>query len=223
MSKADMKSFLSTFFFDFDYTLADSSHGAVKCINFALTQLGFPAVAEEEACKTIGLSLPDTLAQLAGNCSDSQERQFIKLFTQRADQIMADSTTFFESVPETISMLKQQGFKLGIVSTKFRYRIEAILNRENLLHVFDVIVGGEDVLKHKPDPEGLLRAIDITKSSFGDTIYVGDSVVDAETAKRARVCFLAMLSGPTAKDAFDGYEVYGFAERFPDILKLKCA
>ena len=61
-----MNSSFSTIFFDFDYTLADSSRGAVKCINFALTNLGFPAVTEEEACKTIGLSLPDTLTLLAG-------------------------------------------------------------------------------------------------------------------------------------------------------------
>jgi len=213
-----MNSRFSTLFFDFDYTLADSSRGAVECINFALTSLGFPCVTYEEACQTIGLSLPNALACLIGNSSAVQVNEFIKFFTQRADQVMADSTVLFESVPETITMLKRQGFILAIVSTKFHYRIEAILKRENLLHAFDIIVGGEDVFKHKPDPEGLLKAIEIAQSSRSETLYVGDSVVDAETAKRARVPFIAVLSGTTLKDAFEEYEVYAIADRFHDLI-----
>ena len=215
-----MKSFFSTIFFDFDYTLADSSRGAVDCINYALTNLGLPAVPDSDACQTIGLSLSDTFTHLTGNSSTTQHKEFIRLFTQRADQIMADSTVLFESVPETLAMLKKQGITLGIVSTKFHYRIEAILNRENLLHAFDIIVGSEDVSKHKPDPEGLLKALEMTQSSPSGTVYVGDSVVDAETAKRAGVSFIAVLSGTTLKDAFKGYEVYGFADCFQDIIEL---
>ena len=138
---AGMKASISTIFFDFDYTLADSSRGAAECINFALTNLGFPAVTYKEACQTIGLSLPDTFTRLVGNSSALQYNEFIRLFSKRADQVMADSTTLFESVPETIAILKKQGFTLGIVSTKFHYRIETILNRERLLHAFDIIVG----------------------------------------------------------------------------------
>ena len=43
--------------FDFDYTLADSSKGAISCINYALDKLGLDTVSDEIACRTIGLSL----------------------------------------------------------------------------------------------------------------------------------------------------------------------
>ena len=215
-----MKALLSTIFFDFDYTLADSSRGAVECINYALTNLGFAAVSFRDACQTIGLSLSDTFTHLTGNRSTTQHREFIRLFTRRADEIMTDSTVLFESVPETIGILKKHGITLGIVSTKFHYRIAEILNRENLLNMFDIIVGSEDVSKHKPDPEGLLKALEMTASSPSGTVYVGDSVIDAETAKRAGISFLAVLSGTTLKDAFEGYQVYGFADQFQDIVKL---
>jgi phosphoglycolate phosphatase len=218
---AGMRSKFSAIFFDFDYTLADSSRGAVECINFALKNLGLPAVTDEEAFQTIGLSLPDTFRCLAGKRSDEQHREFISLFIHRADQIMADLTVLFKSVPKTISKLKKQGFTLGIVSTKFHYRIEAILDRESLLHAFDIIIGGEDVSKHKPDPEGLLKAMEKAQSLPSDTLYVGDSLVDAETAKRAGVSFIAMLTGTAVKDSFEGYEVYRFADRFQDLIELK--
>ena len=57
--------------FDFDYTLADSSQGAIECINFALTEMGLDCVPAEAACRTIGLSLSETFLTL-GEHHDSQ-------------------------------------------------------------------------------------------------------------------------------------------------------
>jgi phosphoglycolate phosphatase len=103
--------------------------------------------------------------------------------------------------------LRQNGLKLGIVSTKYRYRIEGILRRENLLEAFDVVIGGEDVAQHKPDPAGLQRAGELLNSAPAQMLYVGDSVVDAEAARRGGVAFAAVLSGVTSKEDFCRYPV----------------
>jgi phosphoglycolate phosphatase len=170
--------------FDFDYTLADSSRGAVACITFALDALGLPAVSAEAAKRTIGLSLPDTFLELAGPQHAAQSDKFARLFIKQADQVMSGLTVLFESVPEVIEKLRSQGFSLGIVSTKFRYRIESVLRREGLLDAFAVIIGGEDVAKHKPDPTGLLTAVERLGGAPESALYVGDSVTDAQTAER---------------------------------------
>jgi phosphoglycolate phosphatase len=209
--------------FDFDYTLADSSHGVVECINYALENLGLPAVSAEEACRTIGLSLPNTFLTLTGQEQRASSDEFVRLFIKRADEVMADMTVLFEAVPQTVRLLKKRGHKLGIVSTKFRYRIETILKREGLSDVFDVVIGGEDVANHKPDPEGLQMALDRLGCSLVDSLYVGDSFTDAETAQRANVPFAAVLSGTTPRDAFNGYSVYKFLEsvsELPHLLKV---
>ena len=211
-----MKPQFHTVIFDFDYTLADSSRGVVECINSALVRLGLPAVSAEEARRTIGLSLSDTFTHLTGE-STVQIDEFVRLFVERANEVMTELTLLLESVPEAVKMLKRQGFALGIVSTKFRYRIQSILCREGLLDSFDVIVGGEDVSRHKPDPEGVLLVMERLQSSPTDSVYVGDSLVDAETARRARVPFIAVLSGVTPRDAFDGYDVYQILERVSDM------
>jgi phosphoglycolate phosphatase len=191
--------------FDFDYTLADSSRGVLECINYALRGLGLPQVDAEEAQRTIGLSLTDTLVTLRGREHAHREEEFASLFIKRADEVMADLTVVFDHTPIVIGYLKRRGLSLGIVSTKFRYRIEAILGRVGLLEPFDVIVGGEDVSRHKPDPEGLLRATRMLKGTKSDTLYVGDSVTDAETARRAGIPFIAVLSGVTPREAFKDY------------------
>lgn len=203
--------------FDFDYTLADSSRGVVECINFALASLGLPAVSADKACQTIGLSLSDTFLHLAGEMTTAQSDELARLFIKRADEVMADLTILFESVPQTIAALKEQGLGLGIVSTKFRYRIESILRREGLLDAFDAIIGGEDVSNHKPDPEGMRLAMEKLGRSPSDCVYVGDSVVDAETAERAGVPFVAVLSGVTPREAFGTYDVRQVLEHVSDL------
>jgi phosphoglycolate phosphatase len=203
--------------FDFDYTLADSSEGGVACIDFALGEMGLPAVSVEAAKRTIGLSLPDTLVALAGPQQTARSDEFARLFIQRADEMMSDLTVLFESTPRVVRALEAQGISLGVVSTKFRYRIDQILKREGLRDAFDVIIGGEDVAEHKPDPAGLLTAIERLGSVPESTLYVGDSVTDAETAKRASAPFAAVLSGTTPREAFQDYPVHWILE---DLFEL---
>jgi phosphoglycolate phosphatase len=207
--------------FDFDYTLADSSRGVIECIDFALGGLGLPAASAETARQTIGLSLADTFRTLAGPQHVARSDEFVHLFTRRSDEVMADLTVLYESVPRVVETLKARGFPLGIVSTKFRYRIEAILEREGLLDVFDVIVGGEDVAAHKPDPASLLAAIERLGGAPASTPYVGDSVVDAETARRAGAPFAAVLSGVTPREAFGDYPVCRVLESLSELLDLE--
>ncbi len=123
---------------------------------------------------------------------------------------MVDWTVLLPGVPETVRALRKEGVQTGIVSTKYRSRIEKVLQRERLRDAFEVIIGGDDVDAHKPDPEGLLRAINELAASREKTLYVGDSVTDAQTAERANVSFVAVLSGVTLREEFEGLAVSRF-------------
>jgi len=207
-----------TVIFDFDYTLADSSQGATECIRYALGRLGLPTVSYERACQTIGLSLAETFHELTGRPRGDQSDAFARLFVERAEKVMAAGTVLFDTVPRAIHTLKAHSIDLGIVSTKYRRRIEGILAREGLMGAFDVIVGGEDVARHKPDPEGLHKAVEALGAT--QPLYVGDSRTDAQTAQRAGVPFVATLTGVTARDAFAGYDVVGFLDNLDELPDL---
>lgn len=199
---------LRAILFDFDYTLADSSTGAIACTNFALAALGLPAAAPDAIRQTIGLSLEDAFARIVG-ANIPQERfaaaskAFERLFIRQADAILADHIVVFPFVADALRALRQRGLALGIVSTKFRYRVEHVLEREDLRGEFDVIVGLEDVTAAKPNPEGLFTAMSALGSVPSTTCYVGDSVTDAKTAQRAGTAFIAVLSGVTEQAAFN--------------------
>ena len=187
--------------FDFDLTLADSTKGIIECVNFALERLNLSQADDERIKRTIGMSLEDTFISLTGQTNNQNVSLFTSNFVKRADQVMVDLTSMFASVAATTERLLEMGFALGIVSTKFRYRIEEILAREGLSNRFRVIIGGEDVADHKPHPGGLLAAM--SKMQVDDVLYVGDSTIDALTAERAKVPFIAVLSGATSKSEFD--------------------
>lgn len=193
-----------TILFDFDYTLADSSKGAVMCIDYALEKLDFDAVSKEKAKSTIGLSLADTLQALKGSQHDDITDEFARLFVEKADMVMADATVMLSDVNIMIPLIYECGYKLGIVSTKYRYRIKSILEREGLYKYFTVIIGGEDVNKHKPHPECIDTAVDKIKSDKQKVLYVGDSITDENAAKNAGVDFCVMLTGVTDRSSFDG-------------------
>jgi phosphoglycolate phosphatase len=206
--------------FDFDYTLADSSEGCVECVNFAFQEMGLASHSDETICRTIGLSLKETFATLAGDRDAARGDEFTRLFVQRADQVMVDLTVMYKSAHTAITALHESGLRLGIVSTKFRYRIEQVLEREKLWPFFDVVIGGEDVEEHKPHPAGLLEAVRRLECAPRSTVYVGDSVVDAEVAKRAAVPFVAVLSGVTPEGHFESYERIGTLKDVSELPRL---
>ena len=212
---------LKAVIFDFDYTLADSSEGAVECINFALGEMGLDCVSAEAACRTIGLSLKETFLSLAEHHEPRRCDEFCRLFLRRAEEVMAKLTVLYDPVPATIETLSERGLKLAIVSTKYRRRINDVLARESMLHRFHVVIGGEDVAEHKPHPQGLLEAMERLECSRASVVYVGDSVVDAEVAKRAGVPLIVVLSGVTPRADFDSYEpmaVLDHVSQLPDVL-----
>ena len=206
--------------FDFDFTLADSSRGVCECVDFALSQMNLDSVPRAKVSKTIGLSLARTFEKLAPESEWHRVDEFSTLFGERADEVMVDMTRIFPSVPAVLEELVRRGLVLGIVSTKFRYRIQEILQREGLSGFWRVIIGGEDVSAHKPDPGGLLVALGSLGHSCRDSLYVGDHSIDAETARSANVPFIAVLSGTTPREQFELCEVLCILEDLGELPKV---
>ena len=210
----------TTLLFDFDFTLADSSQGIFKCINYALRKMNLSEHNYKTIKQTIGYSLPETFKMLTKRNSEEEAHHFVKFFVEKADEIMNLDTKVYPEVFELIPKLKERCFKIGIISTKYRYRIQGVLEKENLDRYFDTIIGGEDVSNHKPHPEGLYMAIKNLGVTKKEAWYVGDSLVDAKAAKQAGIEFIAVLTGTTKEDDF-AKEKYGtIIKQLVDLCKI---
>ena len=195
--------------FDFDFTLADASAGILASISYALAKMGLPPAREQDMLHTIGLSLKETYFSLSGTREDEQAQRSSKLFVEKSDEVMVQHTALYEDALPCLQLLKQLGYQLGIVTTKYHRRIDAVFSRAHALEWFDVIFGGDDVQEPKPSPEGICSALNALKCSPSQALYVGDSTVDAQTAQAAGIDFAGVLTGTTPKIELEQYPHIG--------------
>lgn len=195
----------TTYLFDFDYTLADSSCGIITCFRQVLTRHEYLKVTDEEIKRTIGKTLEDSFSILTGVTDREVLEGFKKEYIKEADEHMTVNTVLFSETKSVLIALKEAGARIGIISTKYRYRIEELLNQHFPANFMDIIVGGEDVKSAKPSPEGVLFAIEQLQSSKEETLYIGDSLIDAETAQAAEVDFAGITHGVTTVEELSKY------------------
>lgn len=199
-----MKSY-NVYLFDFDYTLADSSRGIVMCYRNVLERHHHTGITDETIKRTIGKTLQESFSIMTGITDADTLEMYRKEYVKEADTHMTANTFLFPETIEVLTRLKTNGAKLGIISTKYRYRIMELLGKKLPENFLDIIVGGEDVQHPKPAPEGVLFAIGHLGCRKEDVLYVDDSTVDAETAQAAQVDFAGVLHGATTYDELAAY------------------
>lgn len=190
----------TTYLFDFDYTLADSSRGIVICFRNVLERHGHTGISDEAIKRTIGKTLEDSFSILSGITTPETLAEYKKEYVKEADTYMTVNTFFFPETVTVLKTLKSQGAQIGIISTKFRFRIREMVDQHFPKDFFDIIIGGEDVKQAKPDPQGIKKALRRLHRRKCETLYIGDSTVDAETAQAAKVDFVGVLNGMTTRE-----------------------
>lgn len=195
----------TTYLFDFDYTLADSSRGIVICFRNVLERHGHTGISDEAIKRTIGKTLEDSFSILSGITAPETLAAYKKEYIKEADTYMTANTFLFPETVSVLKALKSQGAKIGIISTKFRFRIREMVDQHFPKDFFDIIIGGEDVKKAKPNPQGIKKALRRLHRRKNETLYIGDSTVDAETAQLAKVDFVGVLNGMTTREELAAY------------------
>lgn len=193
------------YIFDFDLTLADSSKGILICFKHTLSEFGYPIPSDREIYNTIGMTLVDAFDVLTGIPNNPQREEMRLVYVKKADEEMVKNTFFYDNTLAILQTLQNAGVKVGIVSTKFRYRIEDTFKYQGGSFPVDEIVGGEDVFNAKPSPDGLELMVKRLNMNKSDVLYIGDSYIDAEAAKNAGVDFAGVTTGSTSKIDFERY------------------
>lgn len=211
---------MKTILFDFDYTLVDSSDAIVNCFQYAFEKMGYDQPQSGEIKKLIGLPLEDMFFALVEQPLWNQEQTFRTFYKEKADLIMNQETKAFLDTRETLEYLYHKGYTLGIVSTKYRYRIKEWLEMNDFSRYFKALVGGEDVDQHKPSPEGIIRAFSYLNTPRGQVCYIGDSIMDYQAATNAKLLFIPMLTGQTTLEDFRkaGFEADFAAHQLSDLM-----
>lgn len=119
---------------------------------------------------------------------------------------------------ETLRALKQRGYRLGVVTSGSRWRLEPEIRDFDLDGIFDVLVCNEDVKRRKPDPEGILKAVAGLQCDTSCCAYVGDVPEDIAAGRNAQMVAVGVKSlFPTSRKLRDCAPDLNL-ERFADLL-----
>jgi phosphoglycolate phosphatase len=209
--------------FDFDLTLADSSAGFEASHTYAAERLGLTPPTLDAIRRSIGTPPHLAVPMLYGAAVDGRLDEYLEVYQARADEVMEPLTRILPGTRDTLQRVGEAGIPFAIVSQKLRYRVEDVLRREGLLDAFACVLGGEDVPAFKPDPSGILLAVERLGARPKDALYVGDTTIDAQAAANAHVRFVAVLTGPTTREDFAPYATTAILDSiagFPELVGL---
>ena len=207
-----------TYLFDFDYTLADSSKGIVICFRNVLERHRHTGISDEQIKRTIGKTLVDSFSILTDIGDEAILEEYRKEYVKEADRFMTANTRLFPETVSVLQALKEKGANIGIISTKYRYRIMELAKNTVPEGIIDLIVGGEDVKTAKPSPEGVFLALENLGTDKDTTLYIGDSIVDAETAQAAGIDFAGVLHGATTAEELEAYPHVAIMKDLTELL-----
>lgn len=173
---------ITTILFDLDGTIIDTNELIIESFLHALKGVVPDTFSREDIIPKMGLTLKHQLQLFSGREEvDDLTKAYRSYNLSKHDEMV----TLFPGVAETIPLLREQGIKLGVVTTKMRDSTERALNLLGIYDAMDVIVTLDDVENAKPHPEPVLKAIRALGSEPAATLMVGDSAADIESAAAA--------------------------------------
>ncbi|MBU1094153.1 MAG: HAD-IA family hydrolase [Firmicutes bacterium] len=190
---------MKTILFDLDGTLIESTEIILE--TFVLTfKKFFPSIelSETELTNMLGHTLYTTFAFY----SDSKEQvdEMVDYYRTVSNQKIEEGLKAYPGAAETMAYLKKKGCIVGVVTSKMRHVATYHLELTGLLQYVDGLIGYEDSEAHKPNPEPLLKALNLFGAKPKSTIYIGDHENDMVAAKKAGISACAVTYSHRLKE-----------------------
>jgi len=176
--------------FDLDGTLVDSREDLYLAVTHALAELGLPPRSREEVVSYVG----DGAVALLTRSIAPREHQLetaVALWREHYSRHLLDHTRLY---PGIAAVLGSARIPLAVHTNKPGALARKILDGLGVSSRFVTVVGGDDAAR-KPDPSGLLGIAARVGASAGETVLIGDSLVDHATAVAAGVRFVPVSWG----------------------------
>lgn len=189
---------ITTLLFDWDGTLADSSHRSFIAFEKSLRDLGIALTREAyDALYTPNAYLMYEALNLPAERWPQADDLWIQHYGEDPAELVADAH-------ETLVSLHRKGYSFGVVSSGSRSRVMREIGESDLSAIFGVVVCNEDIQHKKPHPEGLEKAMALLGAGKQFCSYIGDAPEDIRMGKNAEVLTVAVPSAfPSSKNLHD--------------------
>ena len=177
--------------FDLDGTLIDSRRDLADSANEMLAGYGAAPLAEDDIASMIGCGaamLVKRVITAAGVDASLEEAlgRFLALYDGR----LTHHTRPYEGIPQLLDDLRAEHVSMALLTNKPREQSVKILDVFDLAKFFPWVVGGDGPWPRKPAPDGARFLMNQASAGPGETMLIGDSMVDLQTSRNAgvRIC-----------------------------------
>jgi len=189
---------IKTGLFDMDGTLIDSSAAILSSVKEAARVTGLRVPADKEIKEIIYLP---SLISFKILYPDKDPAKFDSVFLSLMRGKFKNMIKELPKAKMTLELLREKGIKIAIVTTKDRESAEAAIRLFQFPN--DLLLTAEDAKRVRPDPEPLLKAIELLNSSADHTFYCGDTPPDIVQGRRAGVKTVGLTTGLYTKEELE--------------------
>lgn len=189
--------------FDLDGTLVDSYPAIHESLNDTRIAFGLPPYDVETVKGMVGRGLENLMRQAIG---DEHYKDAMAIFRKSYDETHLRGTFLLPGVRQTLQELYNRGIRMAVATNKPSDYSRNILKHLDVDDYFMECSGPDRAGRTKPDPtmlNGLMIALQVRPA---DTLYVGDMVLDAETARNAGVKLALVATGGNSFSELEALE-----------------
>ncbi|MGE0784310.1 MAG: HAD family hydrolase [Sandaracinaceae bacterium] len=189
-----------TVLFDLDGTILNSIELILDSYRHTLSAHGLPPRTDDDVLSGLGQTLEDQFVRWFGATAPVEAliATYVAHNLENHDRL----TSPYPGVTELIHRLDARGVPMAIVTSKRRQGALRGLERLDLRAAFRVVVGADDVTRHKPDPAPVLLALErLGRSAGRGVVFVGDATHDLHAGRAAGVSTIAVTWGAADREA----------------------
>ena len=206
--------------FDMDGTILNTIDDVVVSVNYAMRYFNLPEKTIQEVKDGIGRGAINLIEDVVPKETTQEDiLKIYEVYQSYYDKHNNDLTAPYDGILELLSTLKEQGYKLAVVSNKYRYLVEA-LNHDIFKDYFDISMGEMEGVPIKPAPDMIYIALKEMNLSKDEVIFIGDSDVDMMTANHAQIKSIGVTWGYRSKEVLKKHQASYIVDQPIDILNI---
>ncbi len=188
--------------FDLDGTLLDTLYDLADSANHALGICGYPLRSRMEIRAFVGNGVKKLIDRCLPDENEEKRSRVLEIFKEHYRGNMTNKTAPYPGIMEALTKLREAGYSLAIVSNKFDAAVKS-LSKLYFDGVIDVAIGESDTVRKKPAPDSVFKAMELLGTSPEESVYIGDSDVDVETAHNAGLRCIGVTWGFRDRDILE--------------------
>lgn len=171
--------------FDFDGTLANTTGAIIHAYRTTYAAMGLPIPTDEQIRSYIGLVMKEVFLRTVKGATLEDAEKAVAIYRAEFARMTPVLTTTFPGVIPALTILQNMGYRMSIATSRSHTTLEDMVRDLGLEQFFELTIGSEDVVNHKPAPDTVNLILDKLSLNPSEVLVIGDASYDIQMAHSA--------------------------------------